>query len=118
MSDSYEDPYDTPFGMIEYCLTVTAQQLINEHVLGLHGMSTELADEAPPALATKLRALAAVAAEQRDDLDGLIGPHGAVGAAPAGCPAIQARHLLPVGGMESDDRARRAPALRRTIRCR
>jgi hypothetical protein len=72
MSD--EGDYDTPFGMLEYCLTVTAQQMIDDHVLYLHDLSTslsDLADEAPPDLAIKLRALAAVAAVQRDDLDEL-----------------------------------------------
>jgi hypothetical protein len=73
MSD--EAPYGTPFGMIEYYLTVTTQLLIDKQVLGLHRMSirlSELADEAPPALAIKLRELAAVAAEQCDELDGLL----------------------------------------------
>jgi hypothetical protein len=67
MSDGYEE--------IEWCLTVTAQQMINDHVLRLHGLSealSKLADEAPPDLAIKLKALAAGAAAYRDDLDGLL----------------------------------------------
>jgi hypothetical protein len=67
MSDGYEE--------IEWCLTVSYQQLLNEHVLGLHYLSealSELADEAPPDLAIKLKVLAASAAADRDDLDALL----------------------------------------------
>jgi hypothetical protein len=40
--DLEDDGYDTPFGMLEYCLTVTIQQLIDEHVLGLLHLSNSL----------------------------------------------------------------------------
>jgi hypothetical protein len=75
--EQYEDfsHDDTPFGMIEYCLTVTLSQLLNEHVLCLHGLSAalfELANDAPLESASRIRALPVGASEQCDDLDGLL----------------------------------------------
>jgi hypothetical protein len=49
--------------------------VVDEHVRYLNELSlmlSDLADEAPPDLALKLRTLAAVAGVQRDDLDAFL----------------------------------------------